>query len=139
MKKRKPKGRMGRPPMPIDKVRPHKYKVSLTHRDQHLLEKFNKELRPDLSPASYIRHLAHQVLEIMDDQEQGLAEMLAEQVHVEAVKAGAIQKELDFAQGEVHTAAFKTLRKYLPKMERMVNDALPMKIKNPDTVLHFKD
>lgn len=122
MAKKKPKARMGRPPVPVDKLRPHKYKVSLTHRDQYLLKKFNEELRPDLSPASYIRLLAHHMLEVMEDKEHGMAEMLAEQVYADGVKAGASQAEIDFLTGEVHRDALDTMRS--PDLERRMNDGL---------------
>ena len=121
MKKRKRNARMGRPPVPVDKVRPHRYTVSLTHRDQYLLEKYHKD-RPHLTRASCIRELAHFMLEIMEDEQAGVTHLIAEGVYSEGVAADKSQVEIDFTTSAIQRNVIDILRD--PKMEKRLMKGL---------------
>lgn len=123
MAKKKPKARMGRPPVPADQLRPHRYNVSLTHRDQALLVAYNKQ-RPHLTKASCIWELAHFMLEIMNNLDVGMAHMASELVHSAGVEAGKSQAEIDFMVSMVTSSQTQVIKNAKPEMEKMLNDSL---------------
>lgn len=127
MEKKKPKKRMGRPPVPVDQLRPHKYKVSLSHRDQALLEAYHEQ-RPHLTRSSAVAELAHFMLEIFNNPQVGLTHMTSELVHSAGVEANQSQAEIDFNTSMVISSQLEVLKNAEPEMEKLLNDSLNLPI-----------